>query len=308
MPVGIAWNAGAVRARLLGQRRLGRERCAELAVEGSLRAVLKQLNDGPYGHDVEPDMTLASAQWAVAATPLWHLRILGGWLPPAGGDLVRVFVGWWEVLNVENLLAKLAGLPAFPPYDLGSLGTAWSRIRTADSVEDVRQRLAASAWRDPGSDEPAAIVAALRLSWARRLDDEIDEMSRLIRGWAALVLARDLFAGGRTQGGGEVARVSIFGRRWRDAKDLADFSERLPRDAAWVFGDVDRPEELWRAEVRWWRALYADGLERLRHPASGTEAVAGAFAVLLADAHGVQGALQMASRGGGEREAVDELL
>lgn len=308
MPAGIAWNAGAVRARLLGQRRLGRERCQELAVGDSLAAVLEQLNEGPYGHDMEPGMTLASAQWAVAATPLWHLRILGGWLPPAGGELVRVLVGWWEVLNVENLLAKLAGQPAFPPYDLGSLDTAWSRIRTADSAGAVRQRLAASPWRDPGSEEPASIVTALRLSWARRVDDEIDEMSRLVGGWAALVLARDLFAGGRTQAGADAARVRMLGRDWKDAEDLAEFVGRLPGDAAWVFRNIDKAEELWRAEVRWWRSLYADGLQRLRHPASGSDAVVGAFGVLLADAHLVQGALEMASRGGGESEAVDELL
>jgi len=308
MPAGIAWNAGTVRAGLLGQRRLGRERCQELAGEDSVATVLQRLNEGPYGHDLEPGMTLASAQWAVAATPLWHLRILGGWLPPAGGELVRVLVGWWEVLNVENLLAKLAGLPAFPPYDLGSLDTAWSRIRAADSVEVVRQGLAASPWRDPGADEPASIVAALRLSWARRVDEEIEEMSHLIGGWAALVVARDLFAGGRTQAGANAARVRMLGRDWKDAQDFADFLRRLPRDAAWVLRDIDKAEDLWRAEVRWWRSLYADGLERLRHPASGADAVMGAFGVLLTDAHRVQGALELASRGGGEREMIDELL
>lgn len=308
MPASIAWNAGAVRARLLGQRRLGRERCQELAVEDSLAAVLERLSEGPYRHDVEPGMTLASAQWAVAATPLWHLRVLGGWLPPAGGELVRVLVGWWEVLNVENLLAELAALPAFPAYDLGTLDTAWSRIRTADSAEGVRLRLAASPWRDPGADEPASIVAALRLSWAQRVDDEIEEMSRLAAGWAALVAARDLFAGGRTQAAAGAANVRMLGRDWREAADLADFLGRLPRDAAWVFRDIDKAEELWRAEVRWWRSLYADGLERLRHPASGADAVVGAFCVLLADAHLVQGGLEMASRGGGESEVVDELL
>lgn len=308
MPVGIAWNAGAVRARLLSRRRLGREGGRELASQESLDAAVRRLRGGPYGHDVEGGMGLASAQWAVAATPLWHLRVLGGWLPPAGGELVRTLVGWWEVLNVENLVAELSGGSASPSYELGSLDTSWDRVRTADSLQEARKVLAASSWDDPGGDDPAAIVTGIRLSWAGRVNEEVDPLARLAAGWAALVVARDLFLGRAARRQADFPRLRILGQDWRTAGDLAELSQRLPRDASWVLEEVTDPEDLWQSEVRWWRTLEDESLERLRRADSGPDAVVGAFGALLADAHRVQGALQLAARGGVDTEVIDELF
>lgn len=53
MVIGIAWNAGAVRARLLAQRRLGAEGSRELARRGSLDDALADLQAGPYAHDLD---------------------------------------------------------------------------------------------------------------------------------------------------------------------------------------------------------------------------------------------------------------
>ncbi len=307
MVAGIGWNAGVVRARLLERHRLGSGGRADLARSGSLEEALQVVQSGPYGHDVQPGMSLDAAQWAVAATPLWHLRVLAGWLPPAGGETVRALAGWWEVLDVENLLVALAGGSSYPPYELGRLDTAWHRVARATSATEVRDGLARSEWLDPGADDIATIVTWLWLSWARRVADEVPAAARLVAGWAALVAARDLLLGSATRRGDRPHRIRELGWRWTEAGDLDGLVERLPRDAAWVFDDISGPEELWRAEVRWWRHLDTDGRDRVRRGESGPDAVVGVFATLLADAHGVQGALELAAHGCDEEVLRDVL-
>jgi hypothetical protein len=306
MAVGIGWNSAAVRARLLAGRRLGGDARRALARSRSLRDALTTLRDGPYGHDVTPDLSLADARWAVEATPLWHLRILAGWLPPAGGELIRALVGWWEVRNIENALAGLTGGATFAPYELGSLASAWRQVRSARSVEEVRAALARSVWLDPGGDAPADIVRWLRLSWARRVAEDGPDALRMVAGWAALVAARDLVLGGRAIGP-VLGRAHVLGRDVTGADDPQQLAARLPRDAGWVLRDIDDPTELWRAEQRWWRRLDDESGTLLRHPRAGPAAVVGAFGVLLADAHAVQAALAVAARGRPAAEAIDEL-
>lgn len=307
MTVSPGWNAGALRARLLGTLRLGSAGRRDLAYAASLERALATLQASPYGHDVRKDMTLSAAHRAVAATPLWHLRVLAGWLPPVGAELARRLAAWWEVLNVEDLLAGFAGAAQHPPYELGRLDTAWRHLRDARTPEAVRERLAASPWRDPGADDAAAIVTWLRLAWAQRVNEATEAAARIAAGWAALVAARHLLLGGRAA---EVALANarLLGHRWIEAGDLTSLRERLPRDAAWVLDGVDSAGEIWRAEVRWWRALDADGQRLLHRPRSGADAVVGAFAVLLADAHGVQGALELAARTGRQDEVIGETL
>ncbi len=306
MVVGIAWNAGAVRARLLGRHRLGPEGVLDVARRAGLGEALAVLGEGPYRHDVRQGMSLEAAQWAAAATPLWHLRVLAGWLPPRGGDLARTLAGWWEVLNVENLLAQLAGEPSLPPYELGTLGTAWSRVRGAGSAAAVRERLAASPWLDPGADDAAAIVTWLRLSWAARVTDEAEDAARAATGWAVLTAAADVLVGDRTRAGRP--GVPGLGAGWAEAEDLRGFVRALPRQAARVLDDVAEPADLWRAEVRWWRGLDDEGERLLRRAGSGEAAVVGAFALLLADAHRVQGAIEVAARGGADSPEGGEVV
>lgn len=308
MVVGIGWNAGAVRARLLADRRIGRDEVQRLARSESYDAALHALSQGPYGQDVEVDMRLPQAQWAVAATPLWHLRVLAGWLPPAGGELVRVLAGWWEVLNVENLLAGLAGGDELPAYDLGRLDTAWEQVRHVGSTEQVRTALAASAWADPGASDPATMVTWLRLAWAHRVADEVTSASRLAGGWAALIAARDLLLGAGTCESLGAHRIRLLGSDWEGAHDLPALVDRLPSDASWVLDGLTEASQMWRAEARWWRELDEDGHDRLGRSSSGADAVVGIFAVLLADAHRVQGALELAARTGLDEELVHAAL
>ncbi len=304
MVVGIAWNAGAVRARLLARDRLGRDGARAIARLSSLDEALDELGRGPYDHDLEPGSTLTAAQWAAGATPLWHLRILAGWLPPAGGELVRTLAGWWELANLENHLAGLAAAARQEPYELGRLDTAWSRLRTTDSYAAVRDTLADSEWRDPGGDDLPTMVTWTRLAWVDRVAEAAEPAVRLAAGYGALVAARDLLVGARTLAGGPPHRIACLGVGWSDADELEQLAERLPDDAAWVLEDLDDPSRLWEAEVRWWRRLDTEGRSLLQRPSSGPEAVVGVVAVLLADAHRVEGALELAARGGGEEEMI----
>lgn len=314
MAVGIAWNAGAVRARLISRHRLGRDAARDLARRTSLADAVAVLRTGPYADDIPvatdlPATTaLARVRWAVAATPLWHLRVLAGWLPPRGGELVRTLAGWWEVLNVENHLAAIMGADSAPAYRLGRLETVWSRARAADTVSGLRHVLADSPWRDPGTDDVPAIVTWIRLSWAHRVSGAAGDAARLAAGWAALVAARELFSGSG-EGSGHARRTVLeLGRRWTQARGVGDLRDRLPRDAAWPLQGIAGPADLWRAEVRWWRELDAEGERMLSQPASGMQAVIGTFAVLLADAHRVQGALQLAAVGGTSEEVARDAL
>jgi membrane protein YqaA with SNARE-associated domain len=308
MVVGIAWAAGAVKGHALGRRRAGAVACRDLARRASLDDVLRALQPGPYGHDLATHMTLPEAQWAVGATPLWHMRVLAGWLPPAGGDLVTTLAGWWEVRNVENHLAGLTGGDRFLPYELGRLGTAWGQLGATQSPAALRRELARSRWLDPGDDAPGAIVTWLHLSWADRVAQQADEAGTLAGGWAALAAARTLRGGPGTGDGWPGHGIRVLGTDWFRARDVPDLAARLPRPAGWVLEGITDASELWRAELRWWRRLERQGGEWLQQRRSGREVVLGVFGVLVADAHCVAGALELAARGGAGRGVVDELV
>ena len=87
------WTAGVTRARLLLGRAVGPEHAREVARAPSLAEALAALAGSAYGERVRAGQDLATAQRGIADTLLWHLRILAGWLPAAGGALVRALAG-----------------------------------------------------------------------------------------------------------------------------------------------------------------------------------------------------------------------
>ena len=109
------WVAGSVRARLLANRRLGRAGARAVAAAGSLPGAVGLVAASPYGRDVKSEMGLLEAERGVRATTLWHLRVLAGWLPPGGSDVVRVLAGGHEIANVEAHVDELAGGPRRGP-------------------------------------------------------------------------------------------------------------------------------------------------------------------------------------------------
>ena len=147
----------------------------------SLEDALAALSGSAYGRYVRPGMGLARAQRAVAETALWHIRVLAGWAPPGAQDAIRALAAWFELANIEDRLAFLAGGEATSPFALGGLATAWPRLAEARTVSDVRGALAASPWGDPGDAEPADLRLGLRLAWARRVLQSVPEAGD----WAA---------------------------------------------------------------------------------------------------------------------------
>jgi hypothetical protein len=294
----LGWVAGSTKARLLLGRRLGAGPALALARARSLDEALAGLAAGPYGRhqDVGPDV--AAAQRAVAAATLLRLRVLAGWLPPGGVGVVRALAGWFELVNVEDRLAYLLGHEPGHPFELGSLGLAWSSVAQAQTPGELRAALAASAWGDPGSEAPADVHLALRIAWARRVHAEAPEARAWAAGALALLVARELLLQGRTtpfEGAG-----TILGDGWERAVTVPELARALPGEAAWALEGIAEPEELWRAEARWWARLEADGETMVRGHREGRQAVVGAVALLAADARRASVALASAARGGGD--------
>ena len=135
------WVAGGVRGRLLTRRRLGAAGAREVAGSSGVEAAIARLTRSPYGRDVREGSSVEDAQRGIGSVCLWHLRVLAGWLPPRGGEVVRVFAARFELANIADRLAGLAGgLP--PPYELGGLAVAWPRVAMAVTADEVRAVLA----------------------------------------------------------------------------------------------------------------------------------------------------------------------
>ncbi len=300
-----AWVGGSIRARLLAGRLLGREGALELAASGSLREAIAQLASSGYGPRERLGTSLGEAQRALAETVLLRLRILAAWLPPAATGMVRELAGWFELANVEDRLAYLLGDELRPPFDLGSLALAWSRLGRAQGIAELRAALAASPWGDPGSEEPGAIHRSLRRAWARRLLGELPEAEGWISGALALLLAREVLFD-VTSSSVEPWRAGRLGAAWERAATVRELAATLPRSAARVLEGVERPEELWRAEARWWAEVERDARAMVRRPREGRPVVVGAVAVMAVDAWRASAALEAVARGAGRE--LEEVL
>lgn len=304
----VAWVAGGVRARLLAAERcLGTDAAGRLAASASLQDALVMLGRSPYRRELGLELGLAEAQRAVAAKTLLDLRLLAGWLPGDALGLLRALAAWYELANLEDRIAYLAGAPLRQPFELGSLALAWPRAAGAQTLEELRQALAASAWGDPGGETPAGLGVGLRLAWARRAADEAPEVRALAAGACALLVARELFVVGFPVETLAPAAGSLLGQRWAEAVTFARFVEALPADAGWALAGIEGPEELWRAEARWWDRCEEHGQALLRAGLGSRSVVIGAVTLLACDAHRVVTALEAAVRRGlrGVQEVLD---
>lgn len=298
-----SWVAGTVRAEALTRRRVGAAGARTLATSPDLSRAASTLAATPYGHDLSPGADLATLQHAVGATLLWHLRVLAGWLPREGADMLRALVGGFEVANLDEQLARLRGVADEPPYRLGALETAWTRLQDAPSLDEVRRVLASSAWGDPGSTTPRAMTVATRLAWADRVAAEVPEAAAWARAGAALFLLRETRTEGVVLDETLALRASsVLGAGFVSALTAGAAPDRLtaalPTDTRWALADVRTPEDLWRAEAAWHGRVERDGFTLLHGSRFGPGPVVGAAAVLAVDAWRVRAALETAARGG----------
>jgi hypothetical protein len=308
------WVAGTVRAKAMARRALGVDAARQLAASTSLGEAQRQLQATPFRSAAETRLSLDEAQHAVAATILWDMRVLAGWLPRDGVSLLRLLAGWFEIANVDELLQALAGRPSGAEFQLGALATAWPRLREASSAPEVRHVLAASAWGDPGGDTDRDIRLGMRTRWAARIAASGDRA----RGWAAeaaalMAPAQPSAPASAKPGGSDTAQG-----RARAVSDLvspgrrgpaAAARPRPPRPASGLAAEPVRAAPLhadsWQAEAGWWRQVEHEGRALLRSSATSSEPVLGAVIVMAADARRVRAALGCAARGGRALEVYD---
>jgi hypothetical protein len=303
------WIAVGVRGRGLAGRRLGVAGIRRVAQLTSLSDAVTELVRTPYGRDIRLGMDLRAAQHGVYATLAWHLRVLAGWAPRAGAERVRRLAAQLEIANIVGHLARLMGRPAEPAYTLGALALGWSHVREARSPSEVREALISSAWGDPGCDDLAGIRTALNAAWVRRVAERVPEAHAWCAMYAALLIARALVAG-MSLVSHPVARrhlAAVIGRRWERAAKLGDLPALVPRAAVCIFEGVEKPDDLWRAEVRWRGRIEFEGLAMCSTPRPEPGTVVGLVAVLAADAWQTCAALERAARGGAAYEGTDEV-
>jgi hypothetical protein len=301
------WVAASVRGRALAQRRVGAGVSHRVAALPSLAAGLAALADSMYADRLRGATDLAGAQRGTNDAALWQLRVLAGWVPATSSRLCRAAAGGYERDNVVALARQLEdGLPPAMPYDLGTLGTSWSQVRTATSLPELRTALRRSTWGDVGADGTTGLRDALTVVWLRRLA----EVAPPARSWAQLVgalTAARIVLVDRAQPSPRLHRLlrPVIGTGWETAEDLDALRSTLPRHASSALGDLDEPEQLWQAEARVRRTVESDGFRLLRTSLPGPDVVLGAIAVLAVDAWRVRAALAAASLGAGASEVLD---
>jgi hypothetical protein len=292
------WVAGVTRGRLLLSRAIGREQALEVAGRKSLSDGVGVLAGSAYGERVQAGVELVAAERGVAETLLWHLRILAGWLPPAGAGLVRVLAGWFELANIDARIAALAGAGREPPpFVLGGLATAWPRIEATRTVEEVAGVLAESAWGAVGGRSRAELALGLRVAWARRVQEAAPEAAAWVAGAGALLVAREVLVAGDREHAEQLRRLPGVGADAVAAASIDALGRALPAQAAWAVAGVGDPSDLWRAELEWWGRVERDALGLLR-TWSDESAVLAAVALLAVDARRTVRALDAAARGG----------
>ncbi len=255
-------------------------------------------------------MDLISAEHAVFAALLWHMRILAGWGPPLGAGALRLLAAGFEIANVTAHLERVGGGEAPDAFDLGSLATAWPAISAARTPAEVRTTLAASSWGDPGSDDPGTVRLALSLGWARRVLDGSPGAGGWAISGAALLMCRVLVAGAQSVLGASARHDAdrVLGPRWAEAASPGELALHGPRAATKVLEGVSGADELWQAEARWWSNVYATGTELVARSALDASSSVGAVGVLAADAWRTRAALQLAARGGGDLAELSDAV
>ena len=300
------WVAGNVRAKAMLNRRLGGGRARAVAAMGSLEAAQQALVVSPYSRGVRVGQTLAETEHAVTALPLWHLRVLAGWQPREGAQAIRSLAAGFEAANIDSHARRLAGATAEPEFLLGTLTTAWSRLRETSSLTELRDTLSQSAWGDPGGDTPADIAFGVHVAWALRVAATVPDAASWACGASALLVARRRFQQRRELPQRVAVRAGrILNPTAVESRDLASFTAALPAQDRWALAAVKDVGELWRGEVAWWLRLERDGFQMLGRPAFSRARTIGAAAVLGTDAWRCRAALQLAARGGGPMDAYD---
>lgn len=310
-----SWVAGTTRAKALASRRLGSAAARDLAAEPSFGAAIETLAMSPYGRAVRSGQSLEEAQQAVAETLLWNLRVLAGWLPGPGVEVLRVLSGWFEIANVDQQIHAFEEGVQGSFFALGGLSTAWPRLAEAADLHSVREVLATSRWGDPQEAVPRVIRMRMLSIWAASVYAlKVPVARSWAMGAAAIQVARLVFLQQQTIPDSALVQLAFVlpGIDRTTKGDLPSFVSTLPAQSRALFdaaasGADPLAVALWRAEAHWWRVLERESLALLRTSAFGAESIVGAVGLLAADAWRVRAALGSAAHGTRGREIFDAL-
>jgi hypothetical protein len=249
-------------------------------------------------------MPAAEAQRSIGATLLWNLRLIAGWVPPGGAVMVQALAAWFEIANVEERLAYLAGGEHPPPYELGRLAIAWPAVSVATTRDDIRGALASSAWRSPKASDATSIVLWLRFRWAEWVAVNVPLAAAWSASASTLLAARALFVEPNSTG---ALPPHPYGLppSWRDAATVDELRARSPRQTSWVLDGVSEVSDLWRGEASWWSRVRRDASEALVRSRYGPDVVVAAIALLGYDAWLSRAAVAAAARGDAGKGAFD---
>lgn len=292
-----AWVAGVTRTRLLLSRTIGARHARAIAGCRSLDEGIAALEGSAYGERIHAGEDLAAAERALAETLLWHLRLAAGWLPAAGASLVRMLARWFEIQNIDARLAALASDGREPrPLALGGLATAWPAIAQSRTIEEMVAALDGSAWGRVAGRSAAELAIALRVAWARGVQETAPCAAYWVSGAAALLIARELLLADSREHLDQLGRLPAIGVEALGARSVGDLRSALPARAAWALAEVNRPTDLWRAELGWWDRVERDAGVLLRS-GDDEEVVIGGVALLAFDARRTMRALEAAAHG-----------
>lgn len=294
----IGWVAAASRGRSLTKRIVGPGGQRSLALAETWPNAVEELATTVYGTELPPNADRAAAQLAAANSTAWQLRVLAGWIPPSGRNLVRVAAAPLEILNVEQHLRQLSGADPQPPISLGSLASAWPRVEQCATPEAVRDALSVSVWFDPGGTTPGDISLGMRTAWVRRTVRHVPAATSWAVGYLAVLTARELFSFERNIAITTGRHIDhLLGRDWRKATTFAEFRDRLDSAAAWPLAGIESADQLWRGEVAVRRRVATDAARLTTRNRFDQEAIVGIVGLLLTDLYGVRAALETAGRG-----------
>jgi hypothetical protein len=307
--MGAGWVAGSVRANAMARRRIGAGAAQRIARASNLSDALGLLRGTAYTQASAPDTSLPAAERLVAATELWQLRVLAGWLPRSAVGLARALGARYERANIEAHARSLAESGRSGQYyALGSLALSWPRLAVTTSPQALREALTASRWGDPGDGTVEALHDILTLRWLRMVAAEAAPTIEWVTGAAALLLARRMLVA--TTGPADWlvrAAAPLVGTNWMQAGSASALRAAVPAAGRWVLDGVDSPSDLWRAETGLAARIESDGFRLLRHGTPGVEPFLGAVAVLAVDGWRVRVALGDAALGAGPGEVLDVL-
>ncbi len=102
--------------------------------DASLAEAQRALADSPYGKNVVVGQSLAETEHAVAAMPLWHMRVLAGWQPRAGSPSDPLARRRLRGGQHRRPCPAVGGRRREPSFTLGALATAWPRLGETSSL------------------------------------------------------------------------------------------------------------------------------------------------------------------------------